>query len=111
LSFPGRNHRCIEETVGGFVRDFVVDVDEVEASEWEDGKTKWILISAALHGQTIHRRLDNSVLISGFQSSQHSRAIFSTKSRVQFEQQYLNFLAPTGQSETGCLVYRSICSK
>jgi hypothetical protein len=51
----------MEGAVDGLVRDFVLYLDEVRVSEWEDRKTKCVAVPASLRGQTIHHGVNQNL--------------------------------------------------
>jgi hypothetical protein len=57
----------MEEVVHGCVRDLVLNLDEVGVSEWEDRKSKKVVVPTAMSSQTfhhgVHRNLKHITII------------------------------------------------
>jgi hypothetical protein len=44
------------------VAELVFNLDEVGISDWEDRKTKTVIVPATMHGQTIHHEISRTVM-------------------------------------------------
>jgi hypothetical protein len=51
----------MEEAVQGCIRDLVFNLDEVGVSEWEDCKSKKVVVPPAMSSQTIHHRANRNL--------------------------------------------------
>jgi hypothetical protein len=51
----------MEEAVQSCVRDLVFNLDEVRVSEWEDRKSKKLVVPTAMGNQTIHHGVDRNL--------------------------------------------------
>jgi hypothetical protein len=51
----------IEEAVHGCTRDLVFNLDEVGVSEWEDRKSKKVVVPLAMSSQIIHREVNRNL--------------------------------------------------
>jgi hypothetical protein len=53
--------RCMNDAVQDCLRDLVLDLDEVGVSDWEDRKSKQVVVSAAFNDQTIHHGINRNL--------------------------------------------------
>lgn len=53
--------RCMDQAVQGCVRDLVFNLDEVGASEWEDRKSKRVVVPAEMGDQPIHHGINRNL--------------------------------------------------
>jgi ribosomal protein L18E len=61
--FPERTVQDLKEQVQRCVAELVFNRDEVDISDWEDGKTKTktVIVPATIVGQTIHHEIFRTV--------------------------------------------------
>jgi hypothetical protein len=59
--FLERTVQDLKEHVQGCVAELVFNLDEVSISDWEDRKTKTVIVRAAMRGQTIHHEISRTV--------------------------------------------------
>jgi hypothetical protein len=59
--FLRKTLRRMKDAVKGCVRDLVFNLDEVGVSDWEDRKSKRVVVPAALNGQTIHHGINRNL--------------------------------------------------
>jgi hypothetical protein len=60
-TFPKKTVQNLKEHVQGCVTELVFNLDKVSISDWEDRKTKTIVVPATMRGQTIHREISRTV--------------------------------------------------
>jgi hypothetical protein len=59
--FMERTVQNLKEHVHGCVAELVFNLDEVGISDWEDRKTKTVIVPATMSGQTIHHEIFRTV--------------------------------------------------
>jgi hypothetical protein len=50
--------RCLHEYVKGLCTELVLNLDEVGISDWEDRKSKKVIVPQSMSGQTIHHKVN-----------------------------------------------------
>jgi hypothetical protein len=59
--FPERTVQNLNEHIQGCVVELVFNLDEVSISDWEDRKTKKVIVPATMRGRTIHHGISRTV--------------------------------------------------
>jgi hypothetical protein len=59
--FLERTVQDLKEHVMRCVAELVFNLDEVGISDWEDRKTKTVIVPATMRGQTIHHEISRTV--------------------------------------------------
>jgi hypothetical protein len=59
--FLERTVQDLKEHVQGCVAELVFNLDEVGISDWENRKTKTVILTATMRGQTIHHEISRTV--------------------------------------------------
>jgi hypothetical protein len=59
--FLKRTIQDLDDYVQGCLAELVFNLDEVSVSDWEDRKTKAVILPAGVRGQTIHPGVSRNV--------------------------------------------------
>jgi hypothetical protein len=59
--FLERMVQDLKEHIHGRVAELVSNLDEVGISDWEDRKTKTVIVPGTMHGQTKHHEISRTV--------------------------------------------------